>query len=142
MKRLVWAGALAVVVGLWAGQAAAQQPGMPRLGATPPPGYSPYLNLVRGGNPGAGYYGLVRPQQYFQGAIRTLQAQQQLMVGPGPAAEADGSDLAATGVPAQFMNHNVFFMNMGGAGIMPNRGGAPAIAAGLQPPARPAPRAR
>ncbi|HVK10064.1 MAG TPA: hypothetical protein VM597_14950 [Gemmataceae bacterium] len=139
MNRFCLAGAILAAL---TGTAAAQGP--PRLGAPPPPpGYSPYLNLVRPGSPGANYYGLVRPQQYFQNSIQGLQ-----MAGGGGGLSpvvgglADGSDLPGTGLPVQFMNHRSYFMNLGGAGF-----GTAAGAGGRQGPAqgggaRPAPRGR
>src|SRR5262245_3465947 len=43
-----------------------------------PPGFNPYLNLLRGGNSAAvNYYGLVRPQQNVQAQLQAIQAQQQ-----------------------------------------------------------------
>jgi hypothetical protein len=153
MTRTVCTGALAVVVGLWAGagRAPAQSPGPPRLGAPPPPpGSSPYLNLLRGGNPAINYYGLVRPQQNFQTAIQTLQAQQQAALPPAPTGPAEDPGLPGTGVAVGFLNHHVYFMSLGGPGGAAFGGlgtgtvtRASPIGAGLQAPARPAaPRGR
>lgn len=148
MNRLLWAGVLAVIAGLWAGagEAAAQPPAPPRLGsAPPPPGFSPYLNLIRG-NRGANYYGIVRPQQYFQGAIQGLQAQDQLFA--AAMNNPEGGELPGTGVPAGFMTHHVYFMNMGaagfgmGTGMTGGRPAAPQIGTGAAAATAPPPRTR
>ena len=93
------------------------------------------------------YYGLVRPQQNFQTAIQNLQ-NQQLMAGSAPAAQPEGSELPGTGVPVQFMNHQVYFLNLGsggagfGSGMTAGRTGTAQFGAGLQAAPRPAPRTR
>ena len=129
MNRLQIGLSLTVVLGgltAIAGPAAGQPP--PRLGsAPPPPTVSPYLNLLRGGaSPGVNYYGLVRPQLYFQNSIQGLQQQAAGNLNPVVGGAADGSDLPGTGMPVQFMNHGVFFMNLGGGfgTVQPGRGGA------------------
>jgi hypothetical protein len=146
MMRFIRAGMVAAVA-LWAAadRAAAQPPSPPRLGAAvPPPGASPYLNLLRGGNPAVNYYGLVRPQQYFQGALQNLQAQQ--LTAAAPPAQPEGAELPATGVPAGFMTHSVYFMNLGatgmGSGMTPGRTGTSRPAVSFQPPTPPPPRTR
>jgi hypothetical protein len=72
MNRLLLCLSLVGGLIVLTGQAAGQPPGPPRLGAPPaPPTVSPYLNLLRGGAPaGVNYYGLVRPQMYFQNSIQ------------------------------------------------------------------------
>ena len=48
------------------------------IGSSPStPGFSPYLNLSRGGNSAAAnYYGIVRPQLNMQSSIQALQQQE------------------------------------------------------------------
>ena len=100
---------------------------IPQIGTAPtPPTVSPYLNLPRGGAPaGVNYYGLVRPQMYFQNSIQGLQQQSAGNLNPVVGGAADGSDLPGTGLPVQFRNHGVFFMNLGGGfgTVQPGRGG-------------------
>lgn len=122
---------LGVIVGsmILTDQASGQPLAPRRVGSPPPPPtVSPYLNLLRGGaSPGVNYYGLVRPQQYFQNSIQGLQQGQAAgPLNPVVGGQADGSDLPGTGVPVQFMNHYAFFMNVGGFGTQPGRGGSAA----------------
>lgn len=123
MNRFCLAAAvLAIVVGGAAAQG--PRPGISGPRPSAPSGYSPYLNLLRPGNsPGVNYYGLVRPQQYFQNSLQGLQGQGGVG-GPGPVlgGQADGSDLPGTGLSVQFMNHRAFFMNLGGGGAGPTGG--------------------
>ena len=132
MNRLVLGFTVLAAIGVTVvlpDRAAGQYPGPPRLGsAPPPPGLSPYLNLMRGGaSAGVNYYGLVRPQQYFQNSIAGLQNQVAGNLNPVTGGQADGSDLPGTGIPVQFMNHQAFFMNIGGFGtVQPGRGGGTA----------------
>ena len=71
--------------------------GAARLGsAPPPPGYSPYLNLIRGGNRGAAYYGIIRPQQYFQGAIQGLRDAGAILAS-GAGGQPEGAELPEPG---------------------------------------------
>jgi hypothetical protein len=100
--------------------AQAQAPGfVPRPGPvfTPPPAFSPYLNLIRNGNsPGVNYYGLVRPQLEFRSAMQNLQGQvnmNQQMIGQMQNQSLQMSD---TGHSTMFMNLNGYFMNSGGTG--------------------------
>src|SRR5262245_50386888 len=75
---------VALVLGV-AGEARAQPTVLPtipgsnyRPGVNPTgtPTYSPYLNLLRRGNPAyQNYYGLVRPEVEFRSAVRGLQQQ-------------------------------------------------------------------
>src|SRR5262245_58747136 len=55
------------------GPASSYRPGLNPSGI---PAYSPYLNLLRPGNPAfMNYYGLVRPELDFRAAVRGLQQQ-------------------------------------------------------------------
>src|SRR5690242_4853461 len=75
-----WA-AIAVVVGLGSGRAAAQPPGFqaptrPGFGTTGRPAFSPYLNLNLAGNPVAlNYFGIVRPQFQARAEFQSLEQQ-------------------------------------------------------------------
>jgi hypothetical protein len=115
---------------------------------TPRPSVSPYLNLLRGGNPGfLNYYGLVRPEQQMRSAANNFQMQlgnlnqsinnlQQYSGGPG-------ANLA-TGHAFGFQTQAQYFMTTGagggmGGGGMGARGpalGTGAGARGGQPGAR------
>jgi hypothetical protein len=76
----------------------------------PPPGYSPYLNLARPGNPGMNYYGLVRPQVEFRSDLTRLQRNTtRLQTDLGQVA---GGDLA-TGHPAAFMYFGGYYSGVG-----------------------------
>jgi hypothetical protein len=94
------------------------------------PVYSPYLNLLRTGNPVyANYYGLVRPEVELRSAASTLQqevfANQQGISG----LEAATTTLT-TGHATRFLNTSGYFLNRGG------QGGQPVLT--TTPPARPA----
>ena len=109
MRR--WSTLLAVLmVGLAAGPAGAQPPPGPAL----PPAFSPYLNLVRGGNPAINYFGLVRPQQQLSAAVQQLQHNQANQVNPFAQAAAGGD--VATGNPFGFQNYRNYFQNQYTAG--------------------------
>jgi hypothetical protein len=66
---------------------------------------SPYLNLLRGGDPGINYYGLVRPQVAFGKAFQTL----------GDNVVAIETNTAnstpQTGHRSSFMTQGQYFMN-------------------------------
>src|SRR5579864_5687257 len=73
----------------------------PMTGPSNSPPLSPYLNMVRGGNPAVNYYGLVRPQMQAQHSIQQLQQQNTA------AAANSGLTMDAypnSGHPVQFMN--------------------------------------
>lgn len=81
------------------------------------PPVSPYLNLLRGGNPTfLNYYGLVRPQVDAQQAFQALQGQVQTLGVTQAAVGVDGQALPATGVPFGYFTHRAYFLN--------NRGGS------------------
>lgn len=145
-----------VVVGLAAGPAAAQFGAGPPRGPALPPAFSPYLNLVRGGNPAINYFGLVRPQQQLSAAVQQLQHNQANQVNPFAQAAAGGD--VATGNPFGFQNYRSYFQNQftaggfgnqfGGAGRGGGGGGSAGLAgqpnpfAQMQPGSRPAGRKR
>jgi hypothetical protein len=108
MKRstLVSAFALAMFLGFGPSPARAQQFGRPPVNPLVSPPLSPYLNLLRGGNPAINYYGLVRPQQDFNAF---LQAQQGLYAQPVVAAPTPNLQDLITGHPAQFMNFSHYY---------------------------------
>src|SRR5438105_4099487 len=63
------------------GSAHAQVSGY-RMDRSQTPGFSPYLNLLRGGsNPGINYYGIVRPEITFGNSLYQLGVQQNLLQG-------------------------------------------------------------
>ena len=77
------------------------------------PAVSPYVNLARGGNAAANYYGIVVPQANFQRQIQTLQQQQGFMSQLG-IANADEEDFtmgarSITGHPTMFFNYGNYF---------------------------------
>ena len=122
-------GALAVAAAC--GQVGAVSAQVPSpAGPVTQPSFSPYMNLLRRGNPTyLNYYGLVRPEQDFRRSIQTLQqdvnnvyqSQQQ------PAAQ---TTLPGTGHRTAFLNTMGYFMTMtGGPGY---RQGSPTGAAPMQ----------
>src|SRR5947208_1318144 len=83
----------AAVVSVGAAEGRAQPP-------AGPPGYSPYLNLIRPGSAGVNYYGLVRPQVEVRGDLQQLQRNAaRLQAG---LSQLSGGELA-TGHAAGFM---------------------------------------
>ena len=100
-----------------------------RAQAPPPPGYSPYLNLLQRGNPGANYYGLVRPQIEFRADLQRLQRNTTtLQTG---LSQLSSSDLS-TGHTAGFMYYGGYYPGLGRAG--PRAGSLP----NMPPASRPA----
>ena len=79
------------------------------LGQPPPstPPFSPYLNLLRRGNPAVNYYGLVRPEQQFRQSIGQLQQNVQGL--DATVAEGQSASSLTTGHPTQFQNTSHFF---------------------------------
>ncbi len=132
--------ALALVATL----AAAQAPGVPPGGgSTQRPVVSPYLNLLRNGNPGLNYLGLVRPEQQFRANQSQLQTQLnatnqnltqfQTTVGQFTGL---GGDLT-TGTVAGFQTQRSYFLTTGtgaGGGFGTTgglRGGAGGVGSGV-----------
>lgn len=94
-----------------AGAAAAQPPGPPGGAVVQRPALSPYLNLLRPNTlPAINYYGLVRPQQQFQSAVQSLQAETAALGAMTAAGPADQPPLV-TGVPFGFQNAGGYFQN-------------------------------
>jgi hypothetical protein len=86
-------------------------------------GISPYLNLLRGGNPAVNYYGLVRPEIQARTSIQQLQtevARQQASTVAPPTNQA----LIDTGHPPRFMQYNQYFNTT--AAPRPQAGSGPA----------------
>ena len=105
MRWRVAAGFAVVVVSLGGGELRGQ--------TLPPPGYSPYLNLLRPGNPGANYYGLVRPQVEFRANLQQLQRNTTaLQTGLSQMASGD----LATGHTAGFMYFGGYYSGLGRSG--------------------------
>ncbi|SRR6266849_3255203 len=75
------------------------------------PAVSPYINLLRGGSSaGVNYYGLVRPEIEFRGAIQ--RNQQQIAAGQQSYSELTAG-LSTTGHPVRYMTHWNYFLNNG-----------------------------
>src|SRR5205823_8814611 len=80
------------------------------------PPLSPYLNLLRGGNPAINYYGLVRPEQQFTRSIEQLQMQG--TAGPVVAPLEGLQTLPYTGHPVRFVNYSHYYNFYGQNPIM------------------------
>jgi hypothetical protein len=121
MRWHVAAGIAVVAIGFGGGEVRGQ--------TQPPPGYSPYLNLIRPGNPGANYYGLVRPQVEFRAGLQQLERNTiALQSGLSQMTSTDNS----TGHTAGFMYYGGYYPGLG-------RGSAPARSLPNMPaPSRPA----
>jgi hypothetical protein len=111
--RIFWLAGVALAVFAAGGQA--QYPYRTQPGFYQPPlPYSPYLNLLRPGNPAINYYGLVRPQVDFRNAIGTLGQQVGSLGQDVAASEAGGGyALPVTGHPVGFMNTGRYFGTIG-----------------------------
>jgi hypothetical protein len=120
MRRLLsaplWAAALAG--GLVMPPARAQNPYANPVGpgGYRPPTYSPYLNLLRPGNPAANYYGLVRPQVTFANAIQGLQREITATAAQVAAGDQTDPGLPTTGHTTSFLNYSHYFSLGGGGG--------------------------
>lgn len=104
----------------------------PQTSPFPHQAVSPYLNLLRGGNPAINYYGLVRPQQNFTNSINSLQAGQQALANQLPALAAEAAGPPPTGHPATFLNYSGYFLNLSG-GAFPAALPSPAPILGTGP---------
>jgi hypothetical protein len=97
-------GLICLWMGLGAGKALGQYPA-----AFGQPTYSPYLNLIRSGQPlTSSYYGLVRPQLQTQQGFQHLQRQ-----AAAQQAAVEGTDVGlVTGHLVGFMNHQQYFKSV------------------------------
>jgi hypothetical protein len=144
MKRF---GLVAVVLTVLPVPAAwAQQYIGPSGPASSRPAISPYLNLLRSGQPpGLNYYNLVRPEFEFRGNINQLQAQ---TTANRQAINTVDTALSTpiTGHRSGFMTYGGYFLNNNAQGNLPGRTGAitnPAInRSGTFPGATPPPATR
>jgi hypothetical protein len=111
---------LAAAAALAAQQAQAQVP-FPanRAGPYTAPAYSPYLNLLRGGNPAVNYYGIVRPQIAFNNAVQGLQQQINTVAAQSYAPTTTDAGLPMTGHAASYMNYSHFFPGLTGVAGRP-----------------------
>jgi hypothetical protein len=108
---------IAAVVGLVAAATpvSAQQPGQPAV--------SPYINLLRQGNPTyLNYYGLVQPQFDAINGLQGLQQQINPLQNAVQGGQAGG--LPATGHTATFLNSRRYFLTVGRGGGGGGGGGA------------------
>jgi hypothetical protein len=117
----VYVSAVAVLL-IGALEAGAQAPGMPA--------YNPYLNLVRSGNPGVNYYGIVRPQIAFRNEVQQLQRTTTTL--QSGVSQLAGGELV-TGHPAGFMYFGGYYQGLGRGGL-PARS-LPSSVTSARPPA-------
>jgi hypothetical protein len=107
---------LAVWLTWTAGAAHAQVQGY-QMNRAQTPGFSPYLNILRGGSsPAINYYGIVRPEITFANSLYQLGAEQNLLQGQQAnqqSALAAYTALPATGHPAGFQTQSRYFMTNG-----------------------------
>jgi len=123
MKRTQWLTLGFLVLGTVSGVQAQGTYVRPAAGSYAQAPLSPYLNLVRGGNPAVNYYGLVRPQVDSRNAIQQLQ-QQSSAAPANSGLTTDG--LANSGHPVQFMNFSHYYSGNVGLGLNGRGAGAPA----------------
>lgn len=101
------------------GSAHAQFPGY-QMDRSQTPGYSPYLNILRGGSsPAINYYGIVRPDITFGNSLYQLGVQQNMLQGQQNQQNAltAYTTLPPTGAfRAGFMTQSRYFMSNGGGG--------------------------
>jgi hypothetical protein len=112
-----WTLALTTAVA-WAGLVQAQpyQPVRPNYSPSFQPGLSPYLNLLRGGDPASNYYLGVVPEfqrrantAQFRNALQDLE--QQVYTGGEPD-NVLSAPTSATGHAAAFLNTGTYFGNL------------------------------
>jgi hypothetical protein len=101
----------------------------PRVSPYANGGISPYVNLLRGGNPAINYYGLVLPEIQAQNSIQQLQtevARQQATVVAPPTNQA----LSDTGHTTRFMQYTQYFNTTANNHQQPGGTATPATASG------------
>jgi len=86
------------------------------VGSVGSPPFSPYLNLLRRGNPAyLNYFGLVRPEVDFRNSLVGLQ-QQVIANQQGVAGLEAAAAFPTTGHATRFLNTSHYFLNQGGQG--------------------------
>jgi hypothetical protein len=102
------------------GPAPTRPPAIGGIGTSSPglgTGFSPYLNLNRGGGNSAAQnlYGIVRPQLSVQQSIQSLQQQQAALAGGTPGQD-DALIVQGTtvGTRVRFLNTGGYFLNLAG----------------------------
>jgi len=136
MKSAILLAAVGLVLLIAASEVRGQGPGRPG-GFTAPPGYSPYLNLLRPGtNPAINYYGLVRPQQQFARSMQIVQGELMNQSTTGDL-QSDGG-APTTGHSIYFLNYGGYFMNTRGGQVSSGHFGPGRMPVAAQPgaPAR------
>lgn len=97
--------AIALLLGLTSAAGA-----QPPMRYTPPPAFSPYLNLNRAGaSPAINYFGIVRPQIDFRNSIQGLQQDYRALATQRPTDDPFTTDLPPTGHTPQFLNYGGYF---------------------------------
>ncbi len=85
------------------------------IGMAPPTaGFSPYLNLTRGGSAAVNYYGIVRPQISFQSQMQAVQAQQQQAGGASFEPDNPLTPGLVVGTRVRFLSTAPYFLNLSG----------------------------
>src|SRR5262245_42360082 len=143
MRRVLFASIVALGgVAFLNGERGLGQPiyGPRAVGPVVNPPFSPYLNLLRRGNPAyLNYFGLVRPEVDFRNSLIGLQ--QQAIANQQGVAGLEATAFPTTGHATRFLNTSHYFLNSGGqAGGAQARPGSlrstPAGGAGTQRPVR------
>lgn len=131
MRTLQWSIIALAFITIVNSTAHAQGPNRP--GLNPYPTVSPYVNLLnnRGGNPAINYYGMVRPQFAFRGAVQQLQQGIQANQDAFVDLQTANAGYPETGHAAGFQTQVHYFMNTGG-----QRTGAPQAPAPNNAPAQ------
>jgi hypothetical protein len=106
---------LVALAAFFAGRPAHAQYMPPQVSPYGTNGASPYLNLLRGGNPAVNYMGLVQPQIQAQQQFGMLQQQQQQLARQYQSVVAPPTNQAQvnTGHQTRFMQYNQYFNTTG-----------------------------
>ena len=142
-KLYTLAATVLVHVSLGLTPAGAQSPGLPGglvgPGQYKPPAVSPYLNLLRPGDPAINYFGLVRPQQDFRNGIQGLNTAFGAVQSQAVLQEGQEFPLG-TGHASNYMTQGKFFMTRGSrvfgpgtAGMRPGAGSSAVSQQGIRP---------